>query len=1840
MPGKIPPQSPEFCWAASEASYEKSLTQSNDYLTQRFPNAKVLAEDSIRGWRFILIENNGQLTVATRGTDKLHNWIWNIWHELVGNFFDTTQKIERLYNNWEQEFNGKITLQTAHSGGAKLCAHVRKDDQEFSSVFFNAHKSENNPNHIYLATSGDILTLAALVMSDDLESKIKNYKIVGPGGHSLDDFEIYVKGKKWADLDETSKEFLSDELKGLRGSQLSSKAFLEKLESLGVTFDEKTMGIFRENLSARDELFNTALSSKNCINMIENVSKEIASTIYNHLAQKQRDIEGFWDSEKAGKYLESQGQKFAEDIQQHSRTRSSEALSRHIGQNFHPQNALLISDQIKKLSYEFDRQLEMITSSLNRANKAEVDIQAQFGRLNQLDQEQQKAYKNLLEIQKKIAKKYRTLDSITSAISIIASVTERVHPLVGVAATAVKMAAQFSKLKKQGALSKSLHKAQANLELNLGSKQRLAKLALQNQSRRDQAVQQLFHATEFAIANQPNIDPGTYKKDLESLRSEFEAEFQAQNELVQKIQREIDDKDNEIKANQDSITSLNQSLTGKQSSLSIQIKNKEIAAISSRIISLEVEKKSFEDNLSTQLITADEVKKNLDKVIQEEKRTLKYKELRTRLWEVISTEDHWICANTEEAREVREEIINNSRVYNQARAEARQIAHGILGSTYEIATVMGWGTEGIQALSRIYTACDQYRQFRDVIYPAFQKRLIELQKDSVEKKLPQPGFSDVLLENKGIALLEIVVPTLQGLSTAMYLITSLKSWANNSRYKSVYEVMLDNINRSLLYLKDDLNRSLNSMENRILNKSDKVLNEIRLLREILDIHSKEIISEIRDFREESNAHSTISSVRNFLNVINSTKKSLAKDSRVIIREVDYLRKKHSEGHNAKLFSQFVETRLTIFTQELEEKLLSLSGEENNAYGNVLFNPFRQFEHGASFPAYTTSLLALELNTREVTPNWVLLEEFTELFIKIAHRIDGNENLKNELWANEKVKKAFADLCSKLLFSQERLIGLSQQIPRLIQKIRDYQNDLLRSNLPQTGEPLNSLPAFISQAQKRAVEEFNWEGLLKGLVGDKKFALHNSFFGDFEAQTIAPLCSAVETEYYRYRAPPILAAKAAVGLIPSFIWSYSNKNIPKDWFENDWKFYWSKLEKGNALSLTTEAFVKDQSTFSKILNLPVDGSYNRIEYQLFFNLAQRKIIWLKKHENQTQQPSERLLLASITVNNYLLTHYSHSTEEIFNRNVLSAIQATGGRRKSVYNNNLKNLISKYYSHLKKITEGNPINPIDDLPDLAFGEIVLGLNADSIPLIFPRKLLDHLENSLNPAFRSLKLMKKGTFFPQYQFSMETGELIIHYRFCPEQDGEKVQKFARFIVAQFDSLTIKSFSPTLPQENSGFDPSEFLIQAMYGNFANLGLPGRGSLDLPKYQQIAPREHEFMGLYNFWEAHPSRYFEYRSEQFHSEMISSNLTPNTLLFQQSENFIDIAETAQKERKLLVGKETEYERLYNILTTLTALFSGLDQKFIGKILREDFDILPPDMLDSLFDLDSLKEISEERVQSFLADLLQTPSRHVRRLASLQSQTYDVMDWLTDKSVELQRNNENSAITFFEQADRDFDEQLAMFEPFLAKPTIDELGIGKFNHGDSAYTIFFTPPDGACALHALVGEINDKGICSAQNARTQYVELFRKEYEKHKAEIKIQLSKLLKDYLANKKEIALRMIFASMEKEEICALSLALEQEPSQEVRESLYLSFFDSEAVREKYLRACSGNYHFFSDCEIAIAAHLFGKRAHIFSRQLDKDIFAPLSYGPLNAEDVYILHENNHYSHCRISSENSAINE
>ena len=231
-----------------------------------------------------------------------------------------------------------------------------------------------------------------------------------------------------------------------------------------------------------------------------------------------------------------------------------------------------------------------------------------------------------------------------------------------------------------------------------------------------------------------------------------------------------------------------------------------------------------------------------------------------------------------------------------------------------------------------------------------------------------------------------------------------------------------------------------------------------------------------------------------------------------------------------------------------------------------------------------------------------------------------------------------------------------------------------------------------------------------------------------------------------------------------------------------------------------------------------------------------------------------------------------------------------------------------------------------------------------------MIKQLESFLNPTPYYLQLFELGHLIPRYKFSNEKRELSILFEF---DDKTTKSKFIEFKIAKFDFETISSFKSNLLSDNLPFNPSEFLIQAMYGFLASpkLGLPGKDTVLIPEIKQIAPSEIPFIGLYNLLKKYPDRMLDYRSQCIGPETPESQFLSRGLVYPElQEGYVKVISSIEKKKKekIFNEKEEQIKKSYNLLVLLIALHFDFKYDTIIEKLENDLKIFSPEKIDILF----------------------------------------------------------------------------------------------------------------------------------------------------------------------------------------------------------------------------------------------------------------------------------------------------
>ena len=208
-------------------------------------------------------------------------------------------------------------------------------------------------------------------------------------------------------------------------------------------------------------------------------------------------------------------------------------------------------------------------------------------------------------------------------------------------------------------------------------------------------------------------------------------------------------------------------------------------------------------------------------------------------------------------------------------------------------------------------------------------------------------------------------------------------------------------------------------------------------------------------------------------------------------------------------------------------------------------------------------------------------------------------------------------------------------------------------------------------------------------------------------------------------------------------------------------------------------------------------------------------------------------------------------------------------KKDYNASVNNLVKSYVEFLevhqneKGIPEGseNPFLKEKKFPPF---KILTPLADDKahLPLAFPKAFLDRIEKESSIGSLRRVDIDGGIVTPYYSFTLNNEakcyELRIEYRLEGSNHPQPLpEEYCSVVVAQIGRDTVDAFRDQQqggygdPEEASQFFHNEFLVQAMYTDFADEGqrtLPGKLSFRLlqTEAESVIPIDEPFAGLFN----------------------------------------------------------------------------------------------------------------------------------------------------------------------------------------------------------------------------------------------------------------------------------------------------------------------------------------------------------------------------------------------------------
>ena len=616
------------------------------------------------------------------------------------------------------------------------------------------------------------------------------------------------------------------------------------------------------------------------------------------------------------------------------------------------------------------------------------------------------------------------------------------------------------------------------------------------------------------------------------------------------------------------------------------------------------------------------------------------------------------------------------------------------------------------------------------------------------------------------------------------------------------------------------------------------------------------------------------------------------------------------------------------------------------------------------PSQITDILAYELENRDKAPIWTMSFQLIHYFTYSFKCLIESKNLKS-IKINSNLKNKLIDTCNNFIIQIKQLGELQNHLPLLLNQIIEKQNKIFQKIRENEFRSKNHEIDSIKEMKKNAITNFQWDTFTNDLVAEKKFSLHSEIFSNFQ-EKIAQLKSAIQPTILdsNQTLTSKIAFRAFKALSLGF-WKF-RKSYPKileEEFSNDWNRYFKNIQ-------TFDDLLKRAEQSEELMNKDVQ---NKIEYNLVFDKQTRKITWIQPPYSRDFIP-----LVKMTMIPKEGIFFHHTLSQYCNSETLKEVQSTIG----VNNNERKSLetfISSYKDLLTKLIEGQEIEPTHPLYSMSDGEVVFSSKPDEIPLVFPKKMLRNLEPHLYPISKLNHLTDYALLVPSYEFSTDTNQLFICYT-LHSPSGSRL-KFAKFLLAEFDLLTVESFNPHLKFigifmptltdypyhdfKRETFNLSEFLIQAMYSQFANLGLPAKGSLFFPYVEQIAPFELPFIGLYKLWQQKPNQVIHYNSQVVDSntsmeEFFIEPIIP--IILSAYDNSMAFIESKKQD---IIENDPDYKKQFNLAVMLLRLYTNFSSQEIIQKLEEELHIYSPDQFDFLKEPNLIQNHLKQKIQHFL-----------------------------------------------------------------------------------------------------------------------------------------------------------------------------------------------------------------------------------------------------------------------------------
>ncbi len=1293
-------------------------------------------------------------------------------------------------------------------------------------------------------------------------------------------------------------------------------------------------------------------------------SIEIGKEIYSFQHQNGQHHAQDRQFRQAKRGLEAARQGALDRLNPHSPLVTLPNIQKQVYQKLTPNGIRDSIANVKKFSESYKKSLGELDQALQQAKVLGSTFQDRLKNIDFSDKALKAKHEAVLRAQKKLRGSLSNWGTILSCAS---TALMFVNPALGLAAGAAAVGVNMKKSSNDRHISKTERRLLKGLQKNHNERAQTVDQALEVKQANEAAQIHRENLDNIALTRPDQFKPSEQKKQVDRIHKE-------RHDKEDSLKKDIKDKEDQIKQKREQLAQNKGHLHHKHRKIrkAAEAQDKKL---NDEIASLEKDinrgKKSLEND-DIGVSKADEVKKETDYLLPI--RDMIFKDLE----KMEDDQDPLV-------EKFRSQVEEAFSVKLKPLEKERQLVEGGLMEAMGLARELGYLFNSqkpalfVDFIGKSYQVWSLKRYFCEVAYP-----ILELVKTHYTTDQSLSEAANKMGKDKFIS--KFIYPCIRaltlGLSVArgtheIYTLfkgapkfdpekttleQGLKFFTVTQGLKAFYDYMNEHFN----HLESISNGHFKELKECIAFLGNQMLNELAKIEEIVKSEAKDI---------------------KFTHTLTHLK--------INTNEIDTEAKKLK----GELFASknLLGTQFDKYLIHIESENASTRQDFNNGYNteNSLTRDGVQFvssidlSHTHRNPEHLTGLIGSQLG-QEGLVNWAMHNQLSAHFIDTLEEIFDHE-VNGEALLFEK-REAVHELMEQFEEDTQMLLQLRLKIPALIRKLRSYQRELkekIQNNIKHAQKVKEDLhKKGIDEALKKFQAPKEW-------VGSKKFYLAEELAKRNLSDMLSPI-NYKELADISHFGSSVMALTQRVGIVSlsalvyvgiSLLYYSGGNKIVGITSGTIAVTYTSCLigqvnKKGiqslgdvvlnEAYEELNEKTHKLRGQIEKPFKLtPIQDKKlekSQKSESLSLDLNARKITLLSPNPKQAVYPladveigiappdvavhiSDSSLVKSEEIKHIDLPSLSYPSKEEYDKAVTS----------------LKDHYSAFLLAIKEkkaVHENSPFKKWENQVELIEPE-----KEGALILAFPKNFMERRRLALNPELRQMEATGVGSLKASYEFSTETGKMVMKFKFVDSIKGEVRHEFADFEIAEVDPLVLRVFEPNLLSPTLN-DPTEALLTLMYGALFKLGLPGKGTVVLAS-GLIAPDEKAYPGFYQLWENDPEAKLYYSLQRASTYPMP---LPNL-----STHYLDIYKKVHGIKKEMLSFDKDFNAGYSMLIALSSLFSSLDKRSLHQLLREDLGLLPPGQQDMVFDSAFEKADDDNNLDRFMDSIISFPSDHLKRM---------------------------------------------------------------------------------------------------------------------------------------------------------------------------------------------------------------------------------------------------------------------